>query len=297
MIALLNIPWSPEIDPLIVRRVAERYGLAGVQQEHIGAGNTQTFAYVESCLPGNLLLCASATGRDIADLRRALGAKDSYIYCYRPERGALQVPISSPVAERQHLLNQLEIQSALTDVGFPLPAADIESLILNIFSDICDTGDLVEPQPDFAQSFAVISRSVRHLFPEAAVEHIGSSALGIKTKPIIDILLSVPPKTLFAECVAPLHSLGFYWVDYPGNDNRWYFRYGFPRKQHIHLVRKGSKEERIHLLFRDRLVENVHLREEYETLKVRLSHELTQDRAQYGREKSLFIQRVIADLL
>lgn len=249
-------------------------------------------AEIRRNIPGNVVVTGLCTAQQIAGLRLALGALDSYIYAYRPASGSQMAAMGDDDA--QQVYDQLEQASRDADVGLPLPAESYSHFIANVFSDINDTGELAEAAEDFIARFEAAAKALRAALPAADVHHIGSTALGIRAKPIIDILVAVPESVSFLSVVPALHGLGFYWVDYPGNTSRWYFRLGFPRKMHVHLVRQGSEEERTHLLFRDRLLASEHLRREYEQLKVGLSNRFAHDRAEYGRAKSVFIESVLA---
>ncbi|MFO1479091.1 MAG: GrpB family protein [Turneriella sp.] len=245
---------------------------------------------VRQYLPANVVIAGQCNAAQIAELRTTLGPIDAYVYAYRPASRSLLMKIEGGLQSLRHL----EAASRTADVGFPLPADTLAEFVANVFFDINDTGELAEPDANLDEYFRNVARNLSELLPEAQVHHIGSTALGIRAKPILDILVALPNDYAFSDVVPKLHQLGFYWVDYPGNTGRWYFRLGFPRKMHVHLVRQGSKEELVHLLFRDRLLASEQLRHEYEQLKIGLSSRFSHDRAAYGRAKSAFIESVIA---
>ena len=291
MIVLLNLPQADAHLASTAPLVAKDFGIAGlvVLPQRAPAAATR----LRELLPGNVLLHGAFMATEIRTLRQQCGLLDAYIYCYRPGSDFYRQHAPLPPGSQQSY-EALENASGHSDVGFPLPGATAEEFIRNVFADICYTGDLVAPSPRFANEYTALAARLRTILPEAELYHIGSTALGIMTKPILDMLLVVPRDAALASVVPALHDLGFYWVDYPGNETRWYFRYGFPRQMHIHLVRQGSEEERIHLLFRDRLLANEQLRSEYEQLKAGLSSRYSHDRAAYGRAKSAFIESVLA---
>lgn len=291
MIVLLNLPQADACLASTAPLVAKEFGIAGLvvlPHPAPAAGDR-----LRELMPGSVLLQGPFTATEIRTLRQQWGELDAYIYCYRPgsEFYLQNAPLPSG---SQQSYEALETASRHSDVGFPLPGTTPEEFMRNVFADICYTGDLVAPSPRFADEYTTLAERLRTILPEAELHHIGSTALGIMTKPVLDMLLAVPRDTALASVVPALHDLGFYWVDYPGNETRWYFRYGFPRQMHIHLVRQGSEEERIHLLFRDRLLANEQLRSEYEQLKSGLSSRYSHDRAAYGRAKSAFIESVLA---
>ncbi len=287
MVIILNAPLRARDIAAEVAGATAQYGIGATQVIDFDAA--AAVLTISRHLPGNVVMIGHCSAAQINTLRLELGHREPYFYAYRPAAAA------HPTAtDLQRAAAELEAESRTADVGFPLPAPDTASFVANVFADICETGQLAQPSPRLLEDFVATATGLRRAFAHAQVHHIGSTALGIRAKPIIDILVALPQDVPFSAAVPPLHGLGFYWVDYPENRTRWYFRLGFPRKMHVHLVRQGSNEERIHLLFRDRLLASEQLRREYEELKAGLSRRFAHDRAAYGRAKSAFIESVLA---
>lgn len=290
MLIILNMANLDAASAAVAERAAGEHEIANLIVLPNASGDRAS--QIQPHLPGSVLISGTFTAPEIKKFRQQFGKADEYIYCYRP-MSDFPFAAKGHATEQRWTFGALEQESRHADVGFPLPGRSADQFIYNAFQDVCYTGELVAPSPHFSRQHAALAADLRAMLPQAELHHIGSTALGIRTKPILDMLLVVPVDMAFATVVPILHDFGFYWVDYPGNNERWYFRHGFPRAMHIHLVRQGSHEERVHLMFRDRLLANERLRVEYESLKNALSQRLQNDRAAYGREKSAFITRVI----
>ncbi len=105
-----------------------------------------------------------------------------------------------------------------------------------------------------------------------AIEHIGSTSVpGMKSKPIIDILIAVQDLDLVASCVEPLRTIGYEYR--PMNKeiipDTEYFRKGSSgaNTHHIRMVKAGSSLWSEYILFRDYLRNHPEARGEYEQLK------------------------------
>jgi GrpB-like predicted nucleotidyltransferase (UPF0157 family) len=128
----------------------------------------------------------------------------------------------------------------------------------------------------------------------AAIEHIGSTAIpGIRTKPIIDILIGMRALPLSAA-IEPLAALGYDYMEGAGSPERLYFK-RTPRTHHAHVVLHDGVEWRRHVMFRDWLNLHPALAKEYEALKDDLARRFATDRAAYTEGKTAFVERVILE--
>lgn len=134
---------------------------------------------------------------------------------------------------------------------------------------------------------------------EFAIEHIGSTAVpGLVAKPVIDVLLGAPSLAAIEARIAALGAAGFEYI--PRYEDvlpmRRYFvsQPAGALRVHVHGVAAGSDTWRDHLAFRDALREDAALRDEYQTLKLRLAGTFAQDKAAYTAAKAPFILRVLA---
>lgn len=132
-----------------------------------------------------------------------------------------------------------------------------------------------------------------------SIEHIGSTSVqGLKSKPIIDILIGVSEK--LDNYINPITSLGFkhikeYEKELP---NRRFFllENRFKKIAHIHLVNIDSKWFRRHIAFRDELRSNKIIRQKYENLKSQLSTKQWENGNEYSDAKTKFIRSIERDI-
>ena len=126
------------------------------------------------------------------------------------------------------------------------------------------------------------------------IEHVGSTAVpGLSAKPIIDILVGVPPRASRDPYIAAIRGLGYEHRGALGIPGRNYFRRGSPRTHHIHLVNWSSALWRDHLLFRDWLRTNNAIAAEYAALKRELYAMYAENRERYTESKGPFIKAAL----
>ena len=163
---------------------------------------------------------------------------------------------------------------------------------------------IVNHDPRWARLFEAESHHLRSSLPRDSIgriEHFGSTAVpGLAAKPIIDMLVEVPSLDLVHQCIAPiLQSQGYEyfwrpsWHDPLRPEYAWFIkrdRHGL-RTHHIHMLTANSPDwER--LLFRDALIANPDLAQEYAHLKRSILETHPDDRVAYARAKTDFIVRV-----
>lgn len=127
----------------------------------------------------------------------------------------------------------------------------------------------------------------------ARISHIGSTAIpGIWAKPIIDILVEIPPDASMAEVRDTLVGGGWLCMRAAGNRmslNKGYTSRGFAERVfHIHLRYGGDNGE---LYFRDYMNDRPALAEEYGRLKLSLWKKYEHDRDAYTDAKSAFVRK------
>ena len=124
--------------------------------------------------------------------------------------------------------------------------------------------------------------------------HIGSTAIpNIYSKDIIDIILEINNNDEFDSIIDVLN---VEWKLRWKEDNRaflvkGYGEDGFQTKvYHLHIRRKGDIEE---VKFRDVLIKNPKIAEQYESLKLKLEMKYKYDREGYTAGKTKFIKDII----
>ncbi len=155
---------------------------------------------------------------------------------------------------------------------------------------------LAEPNSRWAGLFQAEADRVKAGLGPAllGLEHYGSTSVpGIKAKPILDILAGVETFAEGLGLAAPLAALGY---DYAGPDivpGHHLFGKGAVRTHLLHVVEYQSVIWNEGLQFRDALRADPALARSYEALKVHLSRQHAESRAEYTAAKTVFIQSVL----
>jgi GrpB-like predicted nucleotidyltransferase (UPF0157 family) len=127
-----------------------------------------------------------------------------------------------------------------------------------------------------------------------AVEHVGSTAIcGIVAKPILDIMVGIASYADGGKYVTALESLDYEYKGENGVPERHFFGKGVPRTHHLHMVAVGSNFWIHHLLFRDYLIVNRHVAEQYNDLKLDLAARFPDNREAYTNGKESFVVSVL----
>lgn len=149
-----------------------------------------------------------------------------------------------------------------------------------------------EYQPLANRVYSELKEKLGFDLPAAQIEHIGSSAIpGCLSKGDLDIYVAVPALD-FSNAIKKIESLGF---NVKQNTERTeelcpFEGSGFPLDVGLQLVARGSKFE-FFLTFRDVLLNDERLRDEYNRLKQRCSGF---EADEYRKVKSAFIDELLA---
>jgi GrpB-like predicted nucleotidyltransferase (UPF0157 family) len=152
----------------------------------------------------------------------------------------------------------------------------------------------------WALSFKKEKESLEQLFNSSliSVVHFGSTAIpGCDAKPIIDIVAVIEVGSLYNIPWRELRN-----IDY-GNSwvhclpDRFTLAKGSPTTHHLHIVQIDSYTLFLWLLFKRILLNNTDIRIKYETLKNNLAKIFPNDRTEYTKGKSAFINSEIKRVL
>ena len=129
------------------------------------------------------------------------------------------------------------------------------------------------------------------------IEHVGSTSVpGLLAKPVVDIAVTVSSVTEADFCIQPLQALGYEYRGLHGDDER--------RRYYV-LEREGRRVAQIHLWilpatgweqmlrFREILLVNATVREEYAREKLRIAEMVDWDKATYSLVKGPFIESIL----
>ncbi len=156
---------------------------------------------------------------------------------------------------------------------------------------------LTEHQESWEQWYGDELEFLSGLLPGKGVHritHIGSTAVKrIWAKPIVDILLEIDPDCDMNNVREILTSHGYICMSEEKSRktfNKGYTENGFAeRVYHLHLRYSGDNDE---LYFRDYLIENPEIAEEYEKVKLDLWRKYEYDRDGYTQQKTEFVKRI-----
>lgn len=129
------------------------------------------------------------------------------------------------------------------------------------------------------------------------IEHVGSTAIkGIKSKPIIDILITCNNLDEFIEFVKKNVASDIYTIkEEPTKGGDFLIRKeeNGKVKAFIHVLQENSSTAKNYILFRDYLNRNIDEAKKYEKLKLKLYNKYKNDRQSYTLGKDKYINGII----
>jgi GrpB-like predicted nucleotidyltransferase (UPF0157 family) len=156
--------------------------------------------------------------------------------------------------------------------------------------------------PDWPAAFERERRLIAPLFrrPPRRIEHMGSTSIpGLRSKPIIDIIVLVDDLEVGHEAVPALEATGYsFWADNP-DKTKLYLAKGLPpaprRTHHLH-IHDDEEEVQRHLVFRDHLRSSAEACAAYLALKEDLAARFRDDREAYSKHKTEFVDGLLRSL-
>ncbi len=142
-------------------------------------------------------------------------------------------------------------------------------------------------------------KKIANPLPFVAIEHMGSTAVAeLSSKPIIDILIAVESIDDAKHWIDPIKTLGYlFWEDNPDKTHLRFVKglppFGEKRTHHVHIVEAKNDTFKQRILFRDLLRQDKQSRQQYESLKLKLSQQYPTDRERYTEQKAAFIESVL----
>lgn len=129
-----------------------------------------------------------------------------------------------------------------------------------------------------------------------AVHHMGSTAIPtIYAKPVIDLLLVVQDLAALDEKQPMMEAMGYVALGEFGIPGRRYFRrdneFG-DRTHQVHAYENGSPQIERHLAFRDYMIDNPDVAQEYSNLKRELAAKYPDNSEAYMDGKDEFIKEI-----
>ena len=253
------------------------------------------------------------TPDSLADLRKRLSAYDDEIYAFRLT--ASEAVIEERIIKREGVngedvgwyLNRYRELVAIQekaaqygDMGFEIDTSCCSAgqTAAVIWENLHESITLLPYDAKWVELYAMECVLIADALGDKILDiyHIGSTAVpGLPAKPIIDIMIVVRSLDESVNLIYPVRLLGYSYINYPQNTDRWFFRKGVPRTHHVHIVEEGSETLKDHLDFRDALCTNPETREAYARLKSTLAVCYEKERAQYAENKDLYIARTLKE--
>lgn len=160
---------------------------------------------------------------------------------------------------------------------------------------------LVEHSPQWSKDFIKESSRLKDIIADNLVTafHIGSTAIvGLRAKPVIDILLVVRSLTDVDQHNLTLQDLGYVAKgEYGIQGRRFFLKGGVVRTHHLHLFEMGNSEIERHKLFVEFLNAHPDRATQYEMLKIKLASKYKLEPDKYTEGKSAFIQAIDVEAL
>ena len=161
---------------------------------------------------------------------------------------------------------------------------------------------LVDYDPDWPLAFLEEKKKISEVLGNTAkgIEHYGSTAvLGMRAKPILDILVGVNPIDDWKKSKAPLEGLGYDYAENAGVPGHHIFGRGRDRTERTHLVHVVEylgESWRTGLALRAALQDDLELRARYTEAKERAIATSPVGRVRYNELKEPFLSTVKAGL-
>ena len=128
------------------------------------------------------------------------------------------------------------------------------------------------------------------------IQHIGSTSIpGMPSKPIIDMMASIPDFRSIDKYIQPLKKLGYEDRGQQGVPDRHIFVKGDEarRTHHLNLTERDSSFWKEHVLFLDYLRTHKEAVDEYAKLKTELAKSFPDDRNSYASAKAEFVKKIV----
>lgn len=165
-----------------------------------------------------------------------------------------------------------------------------------------DTVEIVDYCSSWKELFAIEATAIKAVLPSTTLylDHVGSTSVeGMPSKPVIDILMSLPDWNCASIAVRALKKMGYELDESCDDTPRYFLIRRVPdrsQKFHVHVCRSHSPWGLGMLVFRNALVADDNLAADYGILKKKLAIVHHNDVQAYGYGKMDFIDRKLAEL-
>ena len=159
---------------------------------------------------------------------------------------------------------------------------------------------IYKSRKNFPKTFIINKRNIQNILGDSCViEHVGSTAvLGVAGKGIIDILIGFDNEEQIKVAVMSLTDNGYFSGRINSSRTDRIFMASSEDDTtlgdvHLHLVMKESKDFGKFIKVRDFLRQNPEEAKKYSELKFKIAQETGNDREEYKKRKSKFVQAIL----
>ena len=160
--------------------------------------------------------------------------------------------------------------------------------------------EINEYRGELAERFEKEARRIRDFLPEGvAIEHVGSTAVGIGGKNIIDILVGVNDEAEMKDVQEVLTMQGYF----AGRDKRAGRIFMASSEEetgegdfHIHICLKKSDTYKDMVVLRDYLIKNPKVAQEYLRKKKIFAKRVGYEREKYKKLKSAYMNQLLNNI-
>lgn len=157
---------------------------------------------------------------------------------------------------------------------------------------------LVDHDPAWAEIYRTEAEYLKNLLGDEVlhIDHVGSTSVpGIKSKPVIDILIQIPTKFISEEGEKKFLNNNFKKTVFERRSEPMYSKTLKDNiaTHNVHVTQEGSILAKALLNFRDALRADVTLAKKYEKLKLDLAASFADDRKSYYDAKIEFFESVV----
>lgn len=155
---------------------------------------------------------------------------------------------------------------------------------------------LEEPNDSWTKKFDEVKKIIESVFGDKVltIEHVGSTSLDIKAKPLLDVLVVVKDINDISSEKEQMTKFGYLWEDeYIAPDSCFIYKLDGHRKiENIHVIASGHYKIDHFVLQRDYFKAHPDKLKEYEELKIHLNELHPDDYPSYRAGKHEFLDNI-----
>ncbi len=160
--------------------------------------------------------------------------------------------------------------------------------------------NIVELELDYEnwkKSYIEVEKELKEILSEIIIDiqHVGSTSVpNLKAKPIVDVAIAVENLNSILKYEKELTEKGYSLRNDGGIKGEYLIRKGPEenRTHYIHVVELNSKRWLEFITFKNILLNNPDIRDEYQSVKEELKEKFSKDRKSYTKAKNEYISKI-----